>query len=144
VLLALAQAWAAEPIAGRWLLKSQQVAGRETTSRPLTLRITQSGDVLEFEYSVAINQKQEVSLRFAVRLDGSEGDVTNSAGRKMGTARLTRGGASQYLMLLQGPGRPTSSGRLTLSKDGRTLVSESDAAAPDGAKLHTVQVFERQ
>ncbi|SPE42534.1 exported hypothetical protein [Candidatus Sulfopaludibacter sp. SbA3] len=140
----LAQAFAAEPIAGKWLLKSQQVAGQETTSRPLTLRITQAGDALEFEYSVMVNQKQEVSLRFAARLDGSEADVKNSAGSKIGTAKVKRFGSSQYLVMLEGANRPTTSGRLTLSGNGKTLVSESDATAPGGAKTHTVQTFERQ
>jgi hypothetical protein len=143
-LLAMAQAWAAEPMAGKWLLKSQQVSGREVASQPLTLRIAQTGDLLEFEYSVAVNQKQEVSLRFAARLDGSAADVKKSDGRKIGTARVTRGGPSQYLVTLEGPNRPTSAGKLTLSNNGKTLISESDASAPGGVKLHTVQTFERQ
>ena len=144
VLLMAAQAWAAEPIAGKWLLKSQQVNGRDTTSRPLTLRITQAGDLLEFEYSVAVDQKEEVSLRFATRLDGSAADVTNSQGRTIGTAKATRAGPSQYLVTLEGPHRPTSSGKMTVSEEGRKLVSESDAVAPGGARLHTVQIFDRQ
>ena len=141
---AFLQAWAAEPIAGKWLLQSQQVNGRSTTSRPLVLRITPAGDTLEFEYSVAVNQKQEVSLRFTARLDGSAAEVTNSAGRKIGTARVARGGPSQYLVQLEGPNRPTSSGKMTVSGNGKTLVSESDATAPGGDRLHTIQTFERQ
>src|SRR6185437_6907191 len=90
LLCALLHASAAEPIAGTWLLKSQQVAGQERGSRPLTLRITQSGDVLEFEYSVTVNQKQEISLRFAARLDGSEADVKGPNGQKIGTAKVSR------------------------------------------------------
>lgn len=144
ILCALACAFGAEPITGKWLLKKQQVAGQERGSRPLTLRITQNGDALEFEYSVTVNQKQEISLRFTARLDGAEGDVTDPAGHKIGTAKLSRFGSSQYLVGLQGPNRPTSSGRLILSGDGKTLTSESDATAPNGAKAHTTQVFERQ
>ncbi len=144
LLCAALYAWAAEPIAGKWLLKSQQVAGQERGSRPLTLRITQSGDVLEFEYSVTVNQKQEISLKFAAKMDGSEAEVKNAEGRKIGTAKVSRFGPSQYLVMLEGPNRPTSSGRMTLSKDGKTLTSEADATVPGGAKAHTTQVFERQ
>jgi len=143
LILAL-HAWAAEPIAGTWKLKSQQVSGRDTASRPLTLRITQSGDTLEFEYSVPVNQKQEVSLTFAARLDGTLADVKNSAGRKIGTAKVTRFGSSQYLVMLEGPNRPTSNGRMTVSNGGKTLTSEADATIPGGTKLHTVQIFERE
>jgi len=144
LLATMAQAWAAEPIAGEWLLKNQQVSGRETASGPLTLRIAQSGDLLEFEYSVAVDRKQEVSLRFAARLDGSPADVKDSAGHKIGSAKVTRGRASEYLVTLEGPRRPTASGKMKVSNNGKTLVSESDATAQDGAKLHTVQTFERQ
>jgi hypothetical protein len=99
---------------------------------------------LEFEYSVAGDPKQEVSLRFAARLDGSAADVRNSEGRTIGSAKVSRAGPSQYLVTLEGPHRPTSSGRMTVSEDGRKLVSESDAVAPGGARLHTVQIFDRQ
>lgn len=138
-------AWGAEAIAGSWLLKTQQVAGEEApVSRPLTLRVTASGDALQFEYSVTAGQKQEISLRFTARLNGAEADVKNFAGTKIGTARVTRGGASTYLITLQGANRPTSSGKMTVSNNGKTLVSESDAIAPGGKKTHTTQIFERQ
>ena len=135
---------AAEPIAGKWVLKSQQVNGRDTSSRTLTLTVTQKADLLDFEYAVTAEKKQEVALRFAAHLDGSAADVTNSEGRKMGTARVTRRGTSEYLLTLEGPNRPTSSGKMTVSGNGRTLVSESDATGRGGDKLHTVQTFERR
>jgi hypothetical protein len=138
LLVACAGLQAAEPIAGTWTLKSQQVNGRDTPSPPLTLRITQSaGDGLQFEYS------SKDSVRFAARLDGSPADVFNSAGKKMGTARVTRGGSLEYRVMLEGPNRPTSNGKLTISNGAKTLTSESDAVAPGGQRLHTVQVFER-
>jgi hypothetical protein len=143
-LLLAAALQAAEPIAGTWHLKRQEVAGQETASRPLTLHITASGDTLAFEYAVVVNQRQQVSLRFAARLDGSPADVKDAADRKIGTARLTRAGPSRYLLQLEGPNRPTSAGSLTVSADGKTLTSESDAAPPGGAKVRTMQVFERQ
>ena len=140
----LARAAAVDPLVGKWLLKSQQVSGQETPSRPLTLEIRAVGDALEFEYSVTVNQKQEISLRFAARMDGSDAEVKNAEGRKIGTAKVSHFGPLQYLVMLEGPNRPTSSGRMTLSKDGKTLTSEADAAMPGGAKAHTTQVFERQ
>ena len=145
LLLALSPLWAAEPIVGTWLLKSQQVNARDTAAaRPLTLRITQTGDLVEFEYSVAANPKREISLRFAARLDGSPADIRNSEGRTIGAARVSRAGPSEYRVMLEGPRRPTSSGKMTVSLDGKKLISESYAIAPGGDKLHTVQTFERQ
>jgi hypothetical protein len=135
---------AMEPLVGRWLLKSQQISGQETASRPLTLEIRPMGDALEFEYSVSVNQSKSVSLRFVARLDGSASDVKDAQGRKIGTAKVMRGSALEYSVMLEGPNRPTAFGKMKLSADRNTLVCDSDSTAPGGARTHTVQVFARQ
>lgn len=140
----LAASAAVEPLVGRWLLKSQQVSGQETPSRPLTLEIRPAGDAFEFEYSVPLNSSKAVSLRFVARLDGSASDVKDAQGRKIGTARVSRGNALEYSLMLEGPNRPTASGKMKLSADRTMLVCESDSVAPGGAKTHTTQVFARQ
>ncbi len=147
VLLALllaAASHAAESIAGKWLMKSQQVSGQDTESRPLTLTIVQTGDTLAFEYSVTLNRTREVSLRFEGRIDGSALEVKDGAGRKIGTARILRKSANEYSMMLEGPNRPTALGKMTVSADQKTLTCESDAGLASGQKTHTIQVFTRQ
>jgi hypothetical protein len=140
----LAASATVEPLVGRWLLKSQQVSGQETASRPLTLDIRPIGDALEFEYSVPAMATKTVSLRFVARLDGSESEVKDAQGRKIGTAKVLRGNALEYSLTLEGPNRPTASGKMKLSADRRTLVCDSDSVGPGGARTHTVQVFARQ
>jgi len=134
---------APEPLVGKWLLKSQQVSGQDIASRPLTLEIRPVGDALEFEYSVTLNNSRVVSLRFVAKLDGSPGDIKDAQGRKIGTAKVARASAGEYSVILEGPNRPTASGKMKLSADRKTLVCESDSAAP-GGKTHTVQIFARQ
>jgi hypothetical protein len=135
---------AVEPLVGRWSLKSQQVSGQEAASRPLTLEIRPVGDAIEFEYSVPLNTGKSVSLRFVARLDGSASEIKNAQGNKIGTAKVLRGSGLEYSVTLEGPNRPTASGKMKLSVDRKTLVCESDSAAPGGGKTHTVQVFARQ
>ena len=141
---ALVASAAGEPLVGKWLLKSQQVSGQDVASRPLTLDIRPAGDALEFEYSVVLNNSRAVSLRFVAQLDGSASEVKDAQGRKIGTAKVLRGTPLNYSVILEGPGRPTASGKMKLSADRKTLVCESDSAAPGGAQTHTVQVFARQ
>ena len=144
LLLASAQAWAAEPLVGRWLLKSQEVAGQQTDADPLTLRIVQQGNAFEFAYSLPVNNIQFVSMSFAPRLDGTEADIKNSQGTKIGTVKVTKAGGSLYKVVLQGVNRPTASGTMTVSADGKTLTCESDATLPGQGPTHTRQVFSRQ
>lgn len=136
---------AAEPLAGRWLLTSQEVDGRKTEVDQLILRVSPKGEALEFAYSVPVNNIQFVSLRFSVRLDGTEGDVTNANGQKIGTVKVTKAGPSQYRIVLQGQGRPTASGTMTVSPDRRTLTSQSDSKVGSRSSItRMIQVFSRQ
>lgn len=145
VLLSAVPLFAAEPLVGRWVLTSQEVGGRKAAAEDLTLRITPAGKAFEFAYSVPVNNIQFVSLRFSVRLDGTEADVTNGKSQKIGTVKVTKSGASAYRIVIAGPNRPTATGIMTVSADAKTLRSESDAPQRgQSAPVHTVQVFTRQ
>jgi hypothetical protein len=139
-LLSSSHAWAAEPLLGTWKLTSQVVGGQKTDFDPLILRIYKSGDALEFAYSVPVNGIFFVSTTFSsVHLDGSESDVRDARGKKVGTVKVTKAGSSEYQAIIQGPNRPTARSKLTISADGRTLTSESG-----GGSTSAVQVFSRQ
>jgi hypothetical protein len=149
ILLSVAPVQGAEPIQGRWLLVSQEVGGQKTPIDELTLRINPVSNpmskALEFAYSVPVNNIQFVSLRFAARPDGTEADVNDANGKKIGTVKITKSGASQYKVVLQGQNRPTATGAMTVSADGKTMTSESESKPPgQTAPVHTVQVFSRQ
>jgi len=145
VLFSVIPIQAAEPLSGRWLLVSQEIGGQKKPAEELMLRINPAGKAFEFAYSVPVNDIQFVSLKFSVRLDGSEADVLNANGQKIGIVKLTKSGASQYKIILQGQNRPTASGTMTISADSKTLRSESDSSGPGQAGvIHTVQIFARQ
>jgi hypothetical protein len=144
LLLAASQIWAVEPLVGRWLLKTQEVGGQQTDSDPLTLRIVQRGDSFEFGYSVPVNNIQFVSMSFASHLDGAEADVKNANGQKIGTVKISKTGGSIYKVILTGPNRPTATGTMSVSADGKTLTSDSDANVPGRGPTHTHQIFARE
>jgi len=134
-----------EPLLGTWRLDSQEVNGQKSDSEPLTLKISQSGDKLAFAFSVPVNDVYFVSMTYTVKLDGSEADVKNAKGDKVGTVQVSPAGASQYKLILKGPNRPDSSGKLIVSPDGKTLTSETDTAqgGPSGRSMHSRQIFSR-
>jgi hypothetical protein len=145
LVLSLGSARGAEPLLGRWLLVSQEVGGQKTPIDELTLRVVPVGQTLEFAYSVPVNNIQFVSLRFAPRTDGTEADVTDANGKKLGIVKVTKSGASQYRIVLQGQNKPPASGTMTVSADGKTLTSESESKPPgQSAPTRMVQIFARQ
>src|ERR1700733_5978032 len=102
VALMVASAFAApEPLLGTWRLDSQEVNGQKSNSEPLTLKISQSGDKLEFAFSVPVNNVYFVSMSYTVKLDGSEADVKNANGEKVGTVQMMPAGPSQYKITLK-------------------------------------------
>ena len=138
---AMAPAWAGERLLGMWDLDSQEINGEKTNAGPLTLKVSQAEDQLTFAFFV--NHADLVSMSYTVQLDGSEADVKNAKGEKVGTIRMTRDGASQYKLVLKGPNRPDSAGTLTVSPDGKTLTSEADSLQ-SGRPTHSKQVFSRR
>ena len=136
---------ASEPLVGTWRLDSQEVNGQKSNSEPLTLKVSESGDKLAFAFSVPVNDVYFVSMTYTVKLDGSEAEVKNSRGEKIGTVQVTSGGPSQYKLVLKGPNRPDSAGKLTVAPDGKTLTSETDTVqgGQGGRSMHSKQLFSR-
>ena len=93
-LAAIVPAWAAEPLVGTWRLDSQELNGQKANAEALVLKVTQSGDQFTFAFSVPVNNVYFVSMSYTVRLDGTEADVKNSQGEKVGTIKMTPAGAS--------------------------------------------------
>jgi hypothetical protein len=141
--LASAAAQAAEPIAGVWRMTKQEVSGREANSNPLLLRVTQTGERLEFGYSVIVDRAPVVMLSFSASLDGAECQVKDKGGDVVGSAKFKKTGPSEYTLAVRPAGRPASIGTMVVSADGKTLTSESDTDDAKQGKIHAVQVFTR-
>jgi hypothetical protein len=82
-------------------------------------------------------------MGYRVLLDGTEADVKNAKGEKVGTVKMTIPAPSVYAITMGRPDRPSTSGKLILSADGNTLTSETDT--PQGDRIiHLLQVYVRQ
>ena len=134
--------WAAEPLVGLWRLQRQEINGTATEFEPLALQISQTGDRLRFAFSVPLPDVYFVTTTYTLRLDGSSADILNGNDQKVGTIQMTRSGPRQYALTMKGQNRPDSQGTLTISADGKTLVSESDATQ-SGRSVHSKQTFSR-
>ena len=142
--LSAAAGAASNPLVGTWRLENQEVDGQKSSAQQLTLKVTESGDQLAFAFSVPVHNVYFVSMSYTVRLDGSEGDVRNSNGEKVGTVEMSPAGAGQYKLRLKGPNRPDSTGKLIISADGKTLTSETDSIGSSGRTIHSRQTFSRE
>ncbi len=140
---AILPVWGAEPLLGTWHLDRQEIDGKDTNPEPLTLKVSQSGDKLVFAFSVPVNNVYFVAMTYTLKLDGLEADVKNGQGDKVGTIQMTPGGPLQYKLVLKSPHRPDSSGQLTVSPDGKKLISEAETLH-GGQSIRSRQFFSRQ
>jgi hypothetical protein len=140
--LAVALSGAQQPLVGTWRLEQQEINGEKTNFEPLTLKISQTGSELTFAFSVPVNNVYFVSMSYTLRLDGSTADVKNGRGEKVGTIQMSPDGPSQYKLVMKGPNRPDSAGKLTVSPDGKSLTSEAESMQA-GRAVHSKQLFSR-
>ena len=71
----------------------------------MTLKISPSGDKLSFAFSVPVNNVYFVRMSYTAKLDGSDADVKNAQGDRVGTIQITRAGPAQYKIF--NPSAPT-------------------------------------
>lgn len=135
--------WAAEPLVGLWRLQRQEINGTAAEFEPLALQISQAaGDRLRFAFSVPMPDIYFVTITYTLRLDGSGAGIMDGNNQKVGTIQMTRSGPGQYLLTMKGPNKPDTQGKITISADGKTLISESDATQA-GRSVHSKQIFAR-
>ena len=81
-------------------------------------------------------------MSYVLKLDGTEADVKNDKGEKIGTIQMAHDGPSAYKLILKRTGHHDSAGKLTVSADGKTLTSEADSLQA-GRPVHSTQQFLR-
>ena len=141
--MAASPLWAAEPLVGLWRLQRQEINGTAAEFEPLALQISQAaGDRLRFAFSVPMPDIYFVTITYTLRLDGSGAEIMDGNNQKVGTIQMTRSGPGQSLLTMKGPNKPDTQGKITISADGKTLISESDATQA-GRSVHSKQIFAR-
>jgi len=143
VLAFSAASQAAQPIVATWHLDHQELNGEKKETEEMILRVTPDGDKFLFAFSVPINNIAFVSLSYTAKLDGTEADVKNARGNKVGTVEITVPSPSHYKLVMKGDKRPDTTVVLTVSSDGNTMTSQSDSQQA-GKPMRLVQTFTRR
>jgi hypothetical protein len=139
----LAYTWAPDPLVGTWKLERQEMNGETGKVPPLQLSVYQIRDSLSFAFAALIDDAYVTTMGYRVLLDGTEADVKNAKGEKVGTVKVTVSAPSVYAITMSRPDRPSTTGKLTLSADGNTLTSETDTPQGDRS-IHLLQMYVRQ
>jgi hypothetical protein len=138
-----ASGWAADPLVGVWQLDHQELDGQKKETEQLTLRVVPDGEKLSFAFAVPVNNIDFVSLTYTAKLDGTEAEIKNARGEKIGNVKITTSARFHYKIVLIGTNRPDTLVQLTIADDGKSLTSVSDSNQA-GHSVHLVQTFLRR
>jgi|SRR5580704_280923 hypothetical protein len=132
-------------VVGTWklnLTKSKFDPGPAPKS--LTRKVVAEGDGLKYSFEGVSADGKPVSYGFTVKFDGKDYPITGSMPSGADTISVKRVDANNYEATLKKGGKVLSTGKVTVSADGKVTTVDSTGMTAAGAKMHDVQVYDKQ
>jgi hypothetical protein len=132
-------------VVGTWklnLTKSKFDPGPAPKS--LTRKVVAEGDGLKYSFEGVSADGKPVSYGFTVKFDGKDYPITGSMPSGADSISVKRVDANNYEATLKKGGKVLSMGKVTVSADGKVTTVDSTGMTATGAKMHDVQVYDKQ
>jgi hypothetical protein len=132
-------------VVGTWkldLAKSKFDPGPGPKS--LMRKVEAQGDGLKYAFEGVSAEGKPLSYGFTVKFDGKDYPVTGSMPGGVDSISAKRVDASNYEATLKKGGKVVSSSKVTVSPDGKITTVDSSGTNAAGAKMHDVQVYDKQ
>jgi hypothetical protein len=132
-------------VVGTWklnLTKSKFDPGPAPTS--LTRKVVAEGDGLKYSFEGVSADGKPVAYSFTVKFDGKDYPITGSIPSGADSISIKRVDANNYEATLKKAGKVLATSKATVSADGKVTTVESTGTNAAGAKVHDVQVYDKQ
>jgi len=132
-------------VVGTWklnLTKSKFDPGPGPKS--LTRKVEAQGEALKYSFEGVGADGKPLSYGFIVQFDGKGYPVTGSMPGGVDTISAKRVDANNYEATLKKGGKVVSTSKVTVSSDGKVTTVDSSGTNAAGAKMHDVQVYDKQ
>lgn len=133
------------PLSGTWKLnleKSKYEPGPAPKSLTRTVDANAEGAKYSFE-GVAADGKA-MAYSFSVKFDGKDAPITGSMPSGADSISAKRTDDHHYVASIKKGGKEIGMSKVTVSADGKTTTVDSTGTNASGAKVHEVQVFDKQ
>lgn len=133
------------PLSGTWKLnleKSKYEPGPAPKSLTRTVDASAEGAKYSFE-GVAADGKA-IAYGFTVKFDGKENPITGAIPSGADSISIKRVDDHHYLATVKKGGKEVATSKASVSADGKTTTVDSTGTNASGAKVHEVQVFDKQ
>ena len=133
------------PLVGTWKLnveKSKYEPGPAPKS--LTRTVEAQGAGVKYTFAGVAADGKAIAYGFAVQFDGKDSPVSGSMPSGADTISAKRTDSNHYVATLKKGGKVVGTSKVTISKDGTMTTVEATGTSASGAKVHEVQVYDKQ
>ena len=134
-----------DPVAGTWKLnvtKSKFDPGPAPKSQ--TRKVEAQGDGLKYTFDGVGADGKAMTYGFTVKFDGKDYPITGSHPSGADTVSAKKTDANHYEATLKKGGKVVSTGKVSVSADGKVTTVDSSGTNAAGAKTHDMLVYDRQ
>jgi hypothetical protein len=142
-IFSIVSAAAENPFIGTWKLNTAKSKGTPgTMSKEATIVFESDGNRVKRTVTGINADGQKINTSASIPWDGKEHQVDGPMGSAM--VAVGRVDDRTLMVTVKVDGKVVSSGRVVVSKDGKTMTSSFKGEDPKGRKFDNVDVFERQ
>ena len=133
------------PLVGTWKLdvaKSKYDPGPAPKS--LTRTVEAQGDGVKYTFDGVAADGSAISYSFSVQFDGKDNPISGSMPAGADTVAATRTDANHFVATLKKGGKVLGTSKVAISSDGKVTTVDATGTTATGAKMHEVQVYDKQ
>jgi len=133
------------PLVGTWKLdvtKSKYDPGPAPKS--LTRTVEAQGDGVKYTFDGVAADGKPISYGFSVQFDGKDNPISGSMPAGADTIAAKRTDSNHLVATLKKGGKVIGTSKVTVSDDGKVTTVDSTGTTATGAKMHEVQVYDKQ
>jgi hypothetical protein len=133
------------PLVGTWKLnveKSKYEPGPAPKS--LTRTVEAQGAGVKYTFVGVAADGKPIAYGFSVQFDGKDNPISGSIPSGADTISAKRTDSNHYVATLKKGDKVIGTSKVTVSKDGTLTTVDSTGTNASGAKVHEVQVYDKQ
>jgi len=133
------------PLVGTWKLdvaKSKYDPGPAPKS--LTRTVEAQGDGVKYTFDGVAADGSAISYSFSVQFDGKDNPISGSMPAGADTVAATRTDSNHFVATLKKGGKVLGTSKVAISSDGKVTTVDATGTTATGAKMHEVQVYDKQ
>ena len=133
------------PLVGTWKLnvtKSKFDPGPAPKS--LTRTVEAQGDGMKYTFDGIAADGKPVAYGFSLKFDGKDNPISGSMPSGADTISAKRTDSNHYVATLKKSGKEIGTAKVSVSEDGKVTTVDSTGTTATGAKVHDVQVYDKQ